>query len=97
MVVAAPRDGATPLSKLFPFSSENAIGPVELDASNGNEAPGDGNLITLGGEVYTRGLGTHAASEIVYYLGGRCSTLTTDVGIDDEVRRRVGLVHRRCR
>ncbi|XXY51844.1 NPCBM/NEW2 domain-containing protein [Sorangium sp. So ce269] len=85
VVVAPPLDGTTHLSKLFPVTSENAVGPVELDMSNGGETPEDGNLITLGGEVYTRGLGTHASSEIVYYLGGRCSTLTADVGIDDEV------------
>lgn len=31
-----------------------------------------------------RGLGTHAPSEIVYYLGGNCETVDSDVGIDDE-------------
>ncbi|WP_159397391.1 NPCBM/NEW2 domain-containing protein [Sorangium cellulosum] len=85
VVVAPPLDGATYLSRLTPVRVDNAVGPVELDTSNGSASPEDGNLITLGGAVYTKGLGTHAASEIVYYLGGRCSTLTTDVGIDDEV------------
>jgi alpha-galactosidase len=84
-VAVAPPDGTTPLSTLLPVSSSNAIGPVEIDTSNGVAAEGDGNLITLGGRVYTRGLGTHAASTISYYLGGRCTQLTVDVGIDDEV------------
>ena len=53
--------------------------------SNGAEPEGDGNLITIGGKIYTRGIGTHAASSVVYYLGGTCSELTVDVGIDDEV------------
>ncbi len=86
VAVTPPLDGATYLSKLFPISAKNAVGPVELDMSNGAETPEDGSLITLDGKVYTRGLGTHASSEIIYYLGGRCSTLTTDVGIDDEVK-----------
>jgi alpha-galactosidase len=66
-------------------SSANGLGPVEIDTSNGLEAEGDGNLITINGKVYTRGLGTHAPSNISYYLGGGCSRLTVDVGIDDEV------------
>jgi alpha-galactosidase len=52
--------------------------------TNGAQSEGDGNLITVGGIAYTRGLGTRAPSEIVYYLGGRCSALSTDVGIDDD-------------
>jgi alpha-galactosidase len=83
VVVAAPQEGTTPLSKLSAVSSKNARGDIEVDMSNGAESQGDGNLITIGGEVYTRGLGTYAPSEIVYYLGGKCSTLTTDVGLDE--------------
>ncbi|MFD0517500.1 NPCBM/NEW2 domain-containing protein [Paractinoplanes durhamensis] len=59
----------------------NASGPIELDQTNGGSAPGDGNLITVGGHVYTRGIGTSAPSSIRYYLGGSCSSLTTDVGV----------------
>jgi alpha-galactosidase len=84
-VAVAPAAGATHLSTLLAVSSTNAVGPVELDMSNGVEPEGDGNLITIGGKIYTRGLGTHAASSVVYYLGGACSELTVDVGIDDEV------------
>jgi alpha-galactosidase len=54
-----------------------------MDQSNGGLAEDDGNLISVNGQIYTRGIGTQTASEIVYYLGGRCSSLTTDVGIDD--------------
>jgi len=42
-------------------------------------------IISIDGRYYTRGLGAHAPSRVVYYLGGRCSELTVDVGIDDEV------------
>lgn len=83
VVVVAPQDGTSPLSTLSPVSASNARGAVELDQSNGGVDQGDGNLITIGGAVYTRGLGTAAPSEILYYLGGRCSQLTTGIGIDD--------------
>jgi alpha-galactosidase len=57
---------------------------VELDQSNGGAGQGDGNLLAVGGTVYDRGLGTSTGSDIRYYLGGRCSGLTADVGIDEE-------------
>jgi len=84
-VAVAPADGVTALSRLLPMSTANGLGPVEMDTGNGEIGEGDGSLITIGGKVYTRGLGTHAPSRVVYYLGGRCSQLTVDVGIDDEV------------
>jgi alpha-galactosidase len=84
-VAVAPPAGTTPLSTLLPVSTSNGFGPVEVDTSNGGSAEGDGNLITLGGKVYTRGLGTNAASRVAYYLGCQCTQLTVDVGIDDEV------------
>jgi alpha-galactosidase len=84
VVVAAPPDGTTHLARLVPVSAENGLGPVELDLSNGDSAEGDGSLLTIEGRIYTHGLGTRSPSDIAYYLGGRCSSLTTDVGIDDQ-------------
>jgi alpha-galactosidase len=84
LVPPAPPTGAVPLSSLSWVSASNGWGPVEKDTSNGEQAAGDGHPITIGGRVYARGLGAHAPGEIVYYLGGRCSGLTVDVGIDDE-------------
>ncbi|MEJ3746839.1 NPCBM/NEW2 domain-containing protein [Actinomycetes bacterium KLBMP 9797] len=83
-VVTAPAGGRRHLSTVPPVRAANAVGPVETDQSNGGEPDRDGNLITIGGQVYTRGLGTTGPSEIVYYVGGRCSQLVTDVGVDDE-------------
>lgn len=82
VVVVPPSDGVTPLSALEPVSTANALGPVERDMSNGGASEGDGHLITIGGNFYTRGLGTQSPSQVVYFLGGRCSELTTEVGID---------------
>lgn len=67
------------LSDVDPVSARVGWGELGRDQST------DGNPITIGGVGYDHGLGAHAASEIVYYLGGQCPRLTTDVGIDDEV------------
>jgi alpha-galactosidase len=84
-VVVPPPDGLLHLSQLAAVTTSNALGPVERDMANGEAPESDGSLITLGDTVYTRGLGTRAPSEVVYYLGGRCSAVTTDVGIDDSL------------
>jgi alpha-galactosidase len=84
IVVTAPADGRRYLSSVLQVSSTNAVGPAEVDQSNGGSSQGDGALITIGGQVFTRGIGTTAPGEIVYYLGGHCTRLTTSVGIDDE-------------
>jgi hypothetical protein len=41
--------------------------------------------LTLAGVTYTRGIGTHAISNITYALGGNYSTFVSDVGVDQEV------------
>jgi alpha-galactosidase len=52
--------------------------------SNGGWQPRDGKPLTINGVVYTKGMGAHAPTEIVYYVGGKCSTVTSIVGIDDD-------------
>jgi alpha-galactosidase len=79
-----PSAGAHALSDLNWSSAVNGWGPVERDRSNGEQPAGDGRTLTIGGATYSKGLGTHATSTVVYYLGGGCSTLSTDVGVDDE-------------
>jgi alpha-galactosidase len=83
-LVNAPPDGRRYLSTLEPVRVGNGLGPIGTDLSNGGSATGDGSLITIAGRVYQRGIGTTAASDVLYYLGGRCTNLTTDVGMDDE-------------
>ncbi|MEU9121062.1 NPCBM/NEW2 domain-containing protein [Streptomyces sp. NPDC048506] len=60
-------------------SSQNGWAPVRLNRSI------DGRPLTIQGTSYPEGLGAHAFSEITYHLGGACSALSVDVGIDDEV------------
>ena len=42
-----------------------------------------GKTISLTGKKYSRGLGTHANSEIVYELDKKYSCFKADIGIDD--------------
>jgi hypothetical protein len=79
-----PLTGTPYVSDLTFVSETNGWGPVERDASVGESAGGDGNPITIGGVVYEKGLGTHAAASVQVYLGGRCTTFTAAVGLDDE-------------
>ncbi|MER5772423.1 NPCBM/NEW2 domain-containing protein [Streptomyces sp. NPDC001985] len=83
-VVAPPPAGDSYLSDLGWLSSVNGFGPVEKDRSNGESKAGDGNPITIGGQVFAKGLGVHASSTVEYYTGARCSRVTAQVGVDDE-------------
>lgn len=64
-------------------SATNGWGPVERDLSNGETGTGDGSPLRIGGVTYTKGLGSHAPAKVRYYLGGRCTSLTAEVGVDD--------------
>ncbi|MFF0744715.1 NPCBM/NEW2 domain-containing protein [Streptomyces sp. NPDC004111] len=83
-VAVAPPGGSSYASDLGPLASANGWGPVEKDRSNGESAAGDGKPLTVGGQVFAKGLGTHAASEVEYYTGGKCTAFTARVGLDDE-------------
>lgn len=41
--------------------------------------------ISINGNVYTKGIGTHAISETVYYLGKQFAMFRSDIGVDSEV------------
>ncbi len=81
---AAP-DGDTALADATFVRSANGWGPIERDTSNGENAAGDGRKLAIGGTTYARGLGVHADSAAVVYLGKQCSSFTAAVGVDDEV------------
>jgi glucose/arabinose dehydrogenase len=74
------------LSDLVPSNDPppNGWGPIEFDTSNGEAAAGDGNIMTIGGVRYAKGLGVHAISDVRYSLGGSFSRFIADVGVDDE-------------
>ncbi|MET7616179.1 NPCBM/NEW2 domain-containing protein [Streptomyces sp. NPDC005408] len=79
-----PPAGVNQLGDLPWTSAINGWGPVERDRSNGEQAAADGRTLTIGGTTYAKGLGTHAASDLTYQLGGTCRSLSVDVGVDDE-------------
>ncbi|MFJ9092981.1 endo-alpha-N-acetylgalactosaminidase family protein [Streptomyces globisporus] len=64
-------------------ASQNGWGPVERDRSNGEAGAGDGGPLKIGGVAYDKGLGTHAPAKVRYYLGGKCTSFTAEVGVDD--------------
>jgi alpha-galactosidase len=84
-VVQPPPEGTSYVSDL-PWTRElNGWGPAERDTSVGNDAPGDGQPITIGGTTYAKGIGAHAPSTISFYAGERCTEFSALVGVDDEV------------
>jgi hypothetical protein len=82
----------TYLSDMNWTSMMNGYGPAERDQSNGEQAAGDGRLISLKGVRYAKGLGVHANSDLSYQLGGNYATFVSDIGIDDEIGGRGSVV-----
>lgn len=63
----------------------NGYGPIEINKSNGEATRNDGRVLTLQGKTYAAGYGVHALSRMTFAVGGKCRTLTADIGVDDEV------------
>ena len=81
---APPPAGANAVSDLTFVSATNGWGPVERDASVNGSAAGDGHTLTIGTKTYAKGLGTNSVSAVTIFLGGQCTTFTSDVGVDAE-------------
>ncbi len=77
------------LSDLDEESSTNGWGPFEKDRSNGEQGTSDGNVISIAGEQFLKGLGVHAYSEIAYqFNAGQYDQLLATIGVDDETSNR---------
>jgi alpha-galactosidase len=79
-----------PLPRGNPYLSDlpwtyaaNGWGPVERDQELGDDQALDGPPLTLGGERYSKGLGTNSPSLVRYRLGRACQSFSADIGIDD--------------
>uniref|UniRef100_UPI00047550BF NPCBM/NEW2 domain-containing protein n=1 Tax=Deinococcus aquatilis TaxID=519440 RepID=UPI00047550BF len=79
------RTGDNALSNETWTAASNGWGPIEKDRSNGDKLASDGRALTLAGQTYAQGFGVHAGSSMTFALGGKCSTFTAQVGVDDEV------------
>jgi beta-glucanase (GH16 family) len=79
-------DGVSYLSDLCDQGSENGWGPVERDLSNGEQEARDGGPLIINGTAFGKGFGMHAPAQITFALGGRCSALLAEVGIDEEMK-----------
>lgn len=84
---ALPR-GEAFLSDVAWSYAVNGYGPPELDASNGQQAAGDGGRLSLHGATYEKGVGVNGPALIRYRLGQACSRFQAEVGIDDETQGR---------
>jgi fibronectin type 3 domain-containing protein len=80
--VTMPAPTAVYVSDLNWVSATSGYGTVEKDKSVGQPTP---TTITIRGQTYAKGIGTHAVSDIIYNLGGNYTSFISDVGIDDEV------------
>ncbi|WP_019588840.1 NPCBM/NEW2 domain-containing protein [Deinococcus apachensis] len=78
------------------LDAKNGWGPIEVNRSNGERNKGDGHPLTLNGQTYPRGFGTHAGSDMHFSLQGyndaSCTRFTSDIGVDDEVGDRGSVV-----
>lgn len=72
-----PPAGTTSLSDLDWVEQSNGYGPPLKDQNY------YGDKLSIDGRVYDKGLWTHPAGSIGYYLGGTCTRFETDMGIDD--------------
>ncbi|MEM7799273.1 MAG: NPCBM/NEW2 domain-containing protein [Chloroflexota bacterium] len=73
------------LSDIPMLTSQAGWGPVEINSSVGEASAGDGQTMSINGQTFSHGFGTHAVSVISFDLEGKCSSLSSWVGIDDEV------------
>jgi hypothetical protein len=87
-----PPGGKSKLADRPWLSMTNGWGPLERNRSNGEQLAGDGLKLKVAGVEYASGLGGHANGAVSFFLGRKCTTFTTAVGIDDEVGDR-GQVH----
>ncbi len=70
--------GPLPLSGLRPTSVSQGWGDL------GSDVTVDGNTIRLGGEVFSKGIGTHAPSRLLFDIPEGFAWFEATVGIDDE-------------
>ncbi len=79
------------LAEQTPRFTENGLGPVERNQSNGGAKAADGSLMSMNGLKFRKGLGVAGTSRLDYQLTGQWLLLRADLGIDDSCRDQGGL------
>lgn len=80
LAIATVFAGETRLQDMTCESAKQGWGALQLGASVG------GQPMKIAGRTFAHGLGTHAASEIVYELDGALTNFSAWVGVDDEMK-----------
>lgn len=76
------------------YKAQSTVWLDKLDlsvATQGNGKPGintsvDGKKLTIAGEIFDRGFGTHAESSLLIKLKGKAKKFSALVGLDDEMK-----------
>jgi len=84
--------GTAFLSDLTPIYAANGLGPVERDHANGGSEEGDGPDIKIRATTFARGIGMSAPAAVIYRLGGKCTSFSAQVGVDDSSSSGAGTV-----
>jgi alpha-galactosidase len=75
--VVVPPAGTTTLDQLSWLSAVNGFSSIGINENH------YGGPLSIHGTVYPHGLWVNSVATLYYYLGGNCSTFTTDLGLDD--------------
>jgi alpha-galactosidase len=75
--VVVPPTGTPTLDQLSWLSAVNGFSSIGINENH------YGGPLSIHGTVYPHGLWVNSVATIYYYLGGNCSTFTTDLGLDD--------------
>jgi alpha-galactosidase len=78
--VVVPPTGTPTLDQLSWLSAVNGFDSIGINENH------YGGPLSVHGTVYPHGLWTNSVATIDYYLGGNCTTFTTDLGLDDSDR-----------
>ena len=66
------------------YPPTNGWGPMEKDRSNGNENLLDGATLSINGETFSRGIGSHAESQVTFKLNCAYELFSASIGIHDD-------------
>ena len=75
--IVVPPSGSPTLDQLSWLSAVNGYGPIGINENY------YGGPLSIHGTVYPHGLWVNSVATLYYYLGGNCTTFTTDLGLDD--------------